>query len=138
MEKHSTLPSELSQAQGFQPQGFQSPSQGLQGSQEDEAKQAQAQAAQEEQMRRDLMATVLDTAARERLSRISLVSPERSRQIEGILLRMAQSGQLRGRVSENQLIELLEQMEEAQGQSKQKKSNIVFQRRRDFDDDDDF
>lgn len=89
---------------------------------EDEAKRAQ-----EEQMRRDVMVTVLDTAARERctflypvtvkayqrrpaVSRIALVSPERSQQIEGILMRMVQSGQLRGRVSENQLIELLDQV----------------------------
>lgn len=47
------------------------------------------------------------------VSRISLVSPERSRQIEGILVRMAQSGQLRGKVSEEQLIELLEQVSSA-------------------------
>ncbi|KAJ7273130.1 PDCD5-related protein [Mycena rebaudengoi] len=101
---------------------------------EDEA----AKRAQEEQMRRDVMATVLDTAARERLSRIALVSPARSQQIEGILMRMVQSGQLRGRVSENQLIDLLEQMEEAQGKSSSKKSTIVFQRRKDPDDDFDF
>lgn len=44
------------------------------------------------------------------VSRIALVSPERSRQIEGILLRMAQTGQLRGRVTEEQLIQLLEQV----------------------------
>ncbi|KAK7049363.1 hypothetical protein VNI00_005964 [Paramarasmius palmivorus] len=118
----SQLPPEVAQLQASQQ------------SQEDESKKAQDQ----EQMRRDLMAKVLDTAARERLSRISLVSPERSRQIEGILLRMAQTGQLKGRVSENQLIELLEQMEEAQGQTTTKKSTIVYQRRRDFDDDDDF
>ncbi|KAI0047021.1 hypothetical protein FA95DRAFT_1458850, partial [Auriscalpium vulgare] len=64
----------------------------------------------EEQMRRDLLATVLDSAARERLSRIRLVSPARSQQIESILLRMAQAGQLRGKVSESQLIDLLEQV----------------------------
>ncbi|KAF9244251.1 PDCD5-related protein, partial [Melanogaster broomeanus] len=88
--------------------------------------------------RQDMMATVLDTSARERLSRIALVSPDRARQIEGILLRMAQSGQLRGKVSEAQLIELLEQMEETQGKSSMKKTTIVYQRRRDFGDDDDF
>ena len=43
------------------------------------------------------------------VARIALVSPARSRQVEGILLRMAQTGQLRGRVSEEQLIGLLEQ-----------------------------
>lgn len=47
------------------------------------------------------------------VSRIALVSPERSRQIEGILVRMAQSGQLRGKVSEEQFIELLEQVSRA-------------------------
>ncbi|KAJ7168250.1 PDCD5-related protein [Mycena crocata] len=110
------------------------PAQQQQQSAEDEA----AKRAQEEQMRRDVMATVLDTAARERLSRISLVSPERSTQIERILLRMVQTGQLKGRVSENQLIDLLEQMEDAQGKTTSRKSTIVFQRRRDPDDDFDF
>ncbi|KAL6307962.1 DNA-binding TFAR19-related protein, partial [Sparassis latifolia] len=91
----------------------------------------------EEQMRRDLLATVLDHAARERLARIALVSPDRARQIEAILLRMAQSGQLRGRVSEDQLIELLEQADEAQSKSAPKKGAIVFQRRKGGLDDDD-
>jgi len=99
---------------------------------EDEA----AKRAQEEEMRRDMMATVLDTAARERLSRIALVSPERSKQIETLLLRMVQSGQIRGRVSDAQLIDLLEQLEDAKGQATSKKSTIVFQRRKDPDEDD--
>ncbi|KAI0345198.1 DNA-binding TFAR19-related protein [Trametopsis cervina] len=95
--------------------------------------------AAEEEMRRNLLATVLDTAARERLSRIALVSQDRARQIEAILLRMAQSGQLRGRVTEEQLIDLLEKAEDAQGRSQPKKGSIVFQRRKGgFDDDDDF
>jgi DNA-binding TFAR19-related protein (PDSD5 family) len=81
----------------------------------------------EEQMRRDLLATALEPAARERrmssftcpllvlilhlqVSRIALVSPARSKEIESILLRMAQTGQLRGRVNEEQLINLLEQV----------------------------
>ncbi|CAA7271809.1 unnamed protein product [Cyclocybe aegerita] len=94
-----------------------------------------AKRAQEEQMKRDLLATVLDTGARERLSRIALVSPERSKQIEMILLRMAQSGQLRGRVSEEQLIDLLDQMEAAQGKVNSKKPTIVYHRRKGLDDD---
>ncbi|EJD46066.1 DNA-binding TFAR19-related protein [Auricularia subglabra TFB-10046 SS5] len=72
--------------------------------------QAKRQAAQHEQMKRDILATVLDSAARERLARIALVSPQRSSQIEAILVRMAQTGQLRGRVSEEGLIGLLEQV----------------------------
>lgn len=44
------------------------------------------------------------------VTRISLVSPERSKQIETILVRMAQSGQIRNKVTEDQLIDLLDQV----------------------------
>ncbi|EMD34428.1 hypothetical protein CERSUDRAFT_117301 [Gelatoporia subvermispora B] len=102
---------------------------------EDESKRAAA----EEEMRRDLMSKVLDSPARERLARIALVAPDRARQIEAILLRMAQTGQIRSRVTEDQLIELLEQVEETQSKSAPKKGTIVFQRRKGgLDDDDDF
>jgi len=88
----------------------------------------EAKRVQEEQRLRDVLATILDTAARERrmcslldlyvgpnlwdfsVSRIALVSPERSKRIESIIIQMAQSGQLRGRVSEEQLIGLLDQV----------------------------
>ncbi|OAX37188.1 DNA-binding TFAR19-related protein [Rhizopogon vinicolor AM-OR11-026] len=113
------------------PQGL-SP-QGQTAGAEEESKRKAA----EDDMRMDMIATILDTGARERLSRIALVSPERSRQIETIILRMAQSGQLRDRVSEKQLIDLLDQMENVQSKSSSK-TKIVYQRRRDFDDDDDF
>ncbi|KAF8201645.1 PDCD5-related protein [Pholiota molesta] len=109
----------------------------LPGQPGDEEKQQKRE--QEEQARRDVLSTVLDTAARERCAScdiaIALVSPERSKQIETILLRMAQSGQLRGRVTEEQLIDLLNQMEEAQGKSGPKKSTIVYHRRKGLDDD---
>jgi len=102
-------------------------------------KEGDAKRAQEEQMRRDLLlTTVLDTAARERLSRIALVSPDRSKQIETILLRMVQSGQLRNRVSEEQLIDLLNQMEQAEGKRTVQKSTIVYHRRKGLEDDLDF
>lgn len=101
----------------------------LQQQPESGGEEAAQRAAAEDEMRRGLLATVLDTAARERrmcivpyndalwnaepcitVSRIALVSQERARQIEAILLRMAQSGQLRGRVTEEQLIDLLEKV----------------------------
>lgn len=44
------------------------------------------------------------------VARIALVSSDRARQVESLLMRMAQTGQLRGRVSEEQLIELLDQV----------------------------
>ncbi|KAF8590469.1 hypothetical protein K439DRAFT_1403538 [Ramaria rubella] len=108
---------------------------GSQGSREQSGEDTAKRDA-EEQMRRDLLATVLDSAARERLARIALVSPTRSHQVEGILLRMAQTGQLRGRVSEEQLIGLLQQADEVQTSSTAKKGAIVYQRRQEDDDDD--
>lgn len=76
------------------------------------------------------------------VSRIALVSLDRSKQIETILLRMAQSGQLKNRVTEEQLIDLLNQvkiyfaphrynlikvpqMEQAEGKTTVQKSTIV-------------
>lgn len=45
--------------------------------------------------------------------------------METILVRMAQSGQLRGRVTETQLIGLLGQADEQTGQTSAKKGSIV-------------
>jgi programmed cell death protein 5 len=44
------------------------------------------------------------------VSRIALVRPERAKGIEQLLMRMAQGGQLRGKVSEDQLIGVLDQV----------------------------
>ncbi|KAI0637405.1 DNA-binding TFAR19-related protein [Trametes polyzona] len=113
--------------------------QGAQGGGGAPSGEDQAKREVEEQMRRDLLATVLDNAARERLARIALVSPDRAQQIEAILLRMVQTGQLRGRVSEEQLIGLLDQIDGAQSKAAPKKGAIVFHHRKGgFDDDDDF
>ena len=106
--------------------------QGVQGQGQDDEERAK-RAADEQQLRRDLLAQILDTGARERctfmippiwlldvrqpsssndltVSRISLVSQQRAQQIEGVLLRMAQGGQLRTKVTEPQLVDLLDQV----------------------------
>lgn len=66
---------------------------------------------QEEDMKRDMLSQLLLPEARERLSRIQLVRPQRAEQITGLLARMAQAGQLRGRVTEEQLVDVLNQVE---------------------------
>ncbi|KAJ2931327.1 hypothetical protein H1R20_g5654, partial [Candolleomyces eurysporus] len=108
--------------------------QGVQGQGQEDEERAK-RAADEQQLRRDLLAQILDSGARERLSRISLVSQQRAQEIEGILLRMAQGGQLRTKVTEPQLIDLLDQLEGGKDGTKAKKSTIIYQRRKDFDDD---
>ncbi len=44
------------------------------------------------------------------MNRISIVKPQKARAVEDLLMRMARTGQLREKVGEGQLIELLEQM----------------------------
>lgn len=48
------------------------------------------------------------------VARIALVRPQKAREIEDMLLRMAQGGQLRGQVTEDQLIGVLDQIERAE------------------------
>ena len=49
------------------------------------------------------------------VSRIALVKPSKARSIQDLLIRMAQSGQVRQKITEHQLIGLLDQVE-GQGQ----------------------
>ncbi|PRQ77914.1 hypothetical protein AAT19DRAFT_8982 [Rhodotorula toruloides] len=108
--------------------------------------EAAQRVAMEDERRRTMMSQILSPEARERLcravSRIALVKPERAKSIEQLLMRMAQSGQIRGKVSEDQLIDVLDQVEAMErgqsGASGQKSgSKITFTRKSAFDDDDD-
>lgn len=47
------------------------------------------------------------------VSRIALVKPQKSNAVSDILLQMARSGQVRQRVTEEQLISLLDQIDQA-------------------------
>ncbi|KAL3898037.1 MAG: hypothetical protein SGCHY_003015 [Lobulomycetales sp.] len=74
----------------------------------------------------------MDNGARERLSRIAMVKQEKATQVEEMLLRMAQTGQLRQRLNETALVDLLGQIADASGSSAGK---IQFKRRQEEDDD---
>ncbi|GAA5877677.1 hypothetical protein JCM16303_000202 [Sporobolomyces ruberrimus] len=113
------------------------------GGGEDQAAKMQA----EDEQRRTVMRQILSNEARERLSRIGLVKPERARAIEQLLMRMAQSGQLRGRVSEDQLIDVLDQVEAMEkggsggggsGSGSKSAGKITFTRKSAYDSDDSF
>ncbi|KAJ3203267.1 hypothetical protein HDU67_010283 [Dinochytrium kinnereticum] len=84
-----------------------------------------------EEMRRAMMAQLLDNEARERLARISIVKSEKARAVEDLLIRMAQGGQIRGKVNEKMLIDLLEQINDSKTEAK-----VTITRRR-MDDSDD-
>lgn len=65
---------------------------------------------------------------------IALVKPERAGQVESMLIQMAQTGQISGKIGEPELVGLLEKI----SNQTQKKTTVKFERRRvDLDDSDD-
>lgn len=64
----------------------------------------------EEEVRASMMSQILQPAARERLNRINLVRPDRAKQVQELLIRMGQTGQLQQKVSESDLVSLLNQI----------------------------
>ncbi|EPQ31539.1 uncharacterized protein PFL1_00872 [Pseudozyma flocculosa PF-1] len=100
-----------------------------------EGQNQEEQQAQQEEMKRQMLSRILDNDARERLSRIGLVKPQKHRQITDLLIRMAQSGQVRQRITEDQLIGLLDQVDQAGGESAGGK--ITFTRKKTAQDDED-
>lgn len=98
-----------------------------------EQQQAQEEQQREAAERRQMMlARVLSSEARERLARIALVKPDKAKGVEDVILRGAQYGQITEKVSEERLIQLLEQINE----QTQKNTKVVIQRRRNVLDDD--
>ena len=68
------------------------------------------------------------------MNSIALVKPERAERVEGMLIQMAQTGQINGKVGEAQLVDLLEKI----SSHSQKKTTVKFDRRRlNLDDSDD-
>lgn len=75
---------------------------------------------------------ILHPEAQERLGRIRLVKESRANDVENRLIMLAQTGQLRQKVTEDQLKDLLNAMAD-----KQEEEKIVVSRRKAWDDDDD-
>lgn len=83
-----------------------------------------------------LLSQVLEPSARERLSRVRIVRPDRAEQVEQYLIKMASSGALNRKVGEKDIVEILDSL----SRDEKKQTKIVFERRgaESEDDDDDF
>ncbi|KAL0483867.1 hypothetical protein AKO1_011883 [Acrasis kona] len=100
-----------------------------------QAKQQQQQVEEAQARKNQILSQILEADAYSRLQRISLVRPDRCAQVEASLIKMATNRQLSGKVSEKQLIGMLEQYSE---QTKPK-TKITIQRKNNlWDEDDDF
>lgn len=81
-----------------------------------------------------VLSQVLETSARERLARVRIVRPERAEQVEQYLVKMVQMGNIRKKVTEDDIVSILDSLARDQGTQ----SKIVFNRKNDDDSDDDF
>ncbi len=87
-----------------------------------------------EEQRRLILKQILSDEASERLSNIRLVKPEKARQVEGLVINAAQSGRMSGKLSDEELKDLLLKVSE---QTQRQTKVTIARRRRAFDDDDD-
>lgn len=99
---------------------------------QDQQAQQQQRQEQEAEARRTMLNQILHPEAADRLGRIRLVKEERATDIENRLIMMARSGQLRQKVTEEQLKELLNAVADTK-----EKEKIVVSRRKEWVEDDD-
>lgn len=88
----------------------------------------------QEQHKFQVLAQVLEPSARERLSRVRIVRPERADQVEQYLIKMISMGGITRKIGEKDIVEILDSI----SRDEKKGSKIVFERRQDSDDDDFF
>ena len=79
----------------------------------------------------NVLSQILDQSARARLNNIGSADPAKMQQIEAFLIQMAQKGQLRGKMNEEALKDVLSQMAE----QSQNETKVVYKRRTVFDSD---
>ncbi|CAI5756062.1 unnamed protein product [Candida verbasci] len=80
---------------------------------------------------------ILETEARERLSRVRIVRPDRAQSVENYILKLYQMGQINRKLQEKDVVEILDGISRDEKQKQQ--SKIVYNRKHtdDYDDDDD-
>ncbi|XP_011563548.1 DNA-binding protein DDB_G0278111 [Plutella xylostella] len=99
------------------------------------AKQQEERMQQMEEAKHSILAQALSQDARARLNTIKLGKPEKGAMVENMICRMAQMGQLQSKISEQELIQMLESINQQMPKSA---STVKFDRRRaalDSDDD---
>ena len=83
----------------------------------------------------------MSTEARERLSRVAIVKPENARAVEEHIMRLARSGKLSAKISEDDIIRILDEVSKAfsaaPGGAPVAKKVVITRKRMDDDDDDD-
>ncbi|CAM9194093.1 unnamed protein product [Choristocarpus tenellus] len=96
------------------------------------AEQKAQQQAEEEERRKSILDQIMTSEAKLRLSTIAMVKAEKARGVEDMLINAAKSGRLGGKVTEDQLIQMLEQV----SSKTEKKTRVTMKRREYFREED--
>nr|VZI21587.1 unnamed protein product [Spirometra erinaceieuropaei] len=99
-----------------------------------EAQKAEMEKRQKE-MTNDMLSRILDQDARARLNTLAMTKPDKAKAVENMLINMARTGRIGGKVTEEQLKGLLTQIASSSKQS----TTVKFDRRKaaiDSDEDD--
>ncbi|XP_053688180.1 programmed cell death protein 5 [Sabethes cyaneus] len=110
----------------------------MQGGNPEQQKAKEEQMAAQEEMKNSMLSQLLDQNARARLNTLKLSKPDKAQMVEGMIIRMAQMGQIGGKLDDASLVKLLESLNQQMPRST---SSVKFDRRRaamDSDDDDDY
>ncbi len=75
-------------------------------------KMLEQQKKQAEEMLKSIMAEILDKPARERLANLRLVKPDLAFQLEMYLAQLHQAGQIRKKITDEQIVAILKKMSE--------------------------
>ncbi|KAH8295804.1 hypothetical protein KR018_010037 [Drosophila ironensis] len=108
------------------------------GNDAEKQKAQQEQMRAQEEMKHSILSQVLDQQARARLNTLKVSKPEKAQMFENMVIRMAQMGQVRGKLDDAQFVSILESVN---AQMPQSKSTVKYDRRRaaiDSDDDEDY
>lgn len=104
----------------------------------DQQKQMEEQRRAQEEMKNSMLSQILSQAARARLNTLKISKPEKAQIVESNIIRMAQMGQIGGKLEDTELVQILESLNKQMPKSE---SMVKFDRRRaqiDSDDDDDY
>lgn len=96
--------------------------------------QSQGSSNPQDEQKFTMLSQVLEPSARERLARVRMVRPERADQVEQYLIKMISMGSITRKIGERDIVEILESV----SRGDQKQSKIVYERRGDDEDEDDF
>lgn len=81
-----------------------------------------------------MLAQILEPSARERLSRVRIVRPDRAQAVEQYIAKLASTGAISRKLAERDVVEILDGL----SRDENKRLKIVFERRQEEDDDDFF